>query len=1104
MADSFVPPESVRSAARRGLDLRKKWGRGGLSNAEASEQGIGSGVQRATNLANGDAVNLDTIQRMANFFSRHEKNRGIGEKENDGGPTAGYIAWQLWGGDAGKTWANRILREQDSMKAGNRNNRSDRQRIRAIRQQAQGIVATTLELEPSASDEPTPPADMMVDVAKATQIDPNAHPGAMVALMLSPEQQAQIAAYRVGDMANSEADHVTLLYLADDAELLTGFKNKIIEELAQIASMCSAVGGKLNGYGRFSGNGEMYPVYANYDSSQLFKVRSKLLWKLTELGVELPEDHGFTPHLTLGYLPTSEVMPALDMPDLAMTFDSLSLIWAGERIDMMFFGDDEDYEDDGHEDLGGMAVTVQVSGAAKGFDLDTATESQPLIIGMVRAIKSDGEWALEVLGVPFGGPNGGKDSDEEYFSRRTNIYAEKYATPPAVYYHGYDENGHPSSEPQFIGTAKYDRIDDKGHWYKVILDKTSDYAKRVWNAAKQGFARASSGSITHLVRKERDGHITHWPVAELSIFDAVGKRQPANQYAVALPVLKSVYAQAGLTLPDDIFTDSAQAPEDAAIGGDRTSSQGRASAKATETEQQDNNRSTGVFDMSDVNIQELVAQSVDAAFAQRDAAAKAEADRQAEVANAAKSAADAAVKATREAMQAELDAAKAEAEAAKAAAAEARRLPGGGAHAAKFEVKYDGLSIEDLAFMSGVLNSAKGMRIDGRESSGTTEGLRRALAIRLLDSSEGKADEYRAAKSAMPDAVKSMKANELNYSTLSSYGDDWIGVTYSTQLWDKIRLQTQIVSRIPTVIVPQGSESIVIPVNTTSPTFYKVAQATAQDANPGRVTPTVTTSRMGTTNKTLTVSKLGAAVNYSGELEEDSLIPWVAELRRDLIAEGAEVLEHVVIDGDTATGATTNINDIGGTPAGNEAFLLFDGFRKLALVTNTANSRSAGTLTIEDYLETIKLMGLGGKNAVDKSRVAFILDMFTHWKSLELAELKTQDVYSMPTIEEGVLRRIYGHDVLVTNNMHRANQDATYGLKANPSGKVDLDTASNNTTGSILAVRWDQWRLGYKRNWTFEVQRDAISDSTVIVGMMRVGMVYRDTEASAVSYNVTL
>ncbi len=1103
MADSFVPPQPVRSAARRGLDLRKKWGRGGLSNAEASDQGIGSGVQRATNLANGDAIGLDTIQRMANFFSRHQKNYRPDQRESDGGPTAGTIAWYLWGGNAGRDWANRILREQDSMKAGNRNNRSDRQRIRQIRQQASAIVATTLELEPSASDELTAPA-MPADAAKAVQIDPNAHPGAMVALMLSTEQQAQIAAYRVGDMDNSEADHITLLYLGDDAQLLTGYKNKVIEALACIASECEPVAGKLNGYGRFSGNDEVYPVFANYDSPALFRFRAKIIHELTECCVELPEDHGFTPHLTLGYLPLTGAMPALDVQSLDMNFPGFSLIWAGERIDYMLFGMGEGDEDES-EDEGKVSIEIEVKGdAVKGFELQSA-ETQPIITGIVRAIKSDGEWALEVLGVPFGGHNNGRDSDGEYFSQKTNIYQDKLPSVPAVYFHGWDENNQPATEPAYIGMATYDRTDAKGHWYKVILDKASSYAQRVWTAAKQGIARASSGSITHLVRKERDGHITHWPVAELSIFDAVGKRQPANQYAVAMPVLKSVYAQAGLTLPDDISTDSAQAPEGAAIGDGRTPSQGRASAKANETEQLDMISSTGVLNMSEVNIQELVAQSVAAALAQRDAAAKAEADRQAEITNAVKRATEEAAKATRETLQGEIDAAKAEAEAAKTAAAEARRLPGGGApHVAKFEAKYDGLSIEDLSFMSGVLNSAKGMRIDGRESPGTSEGLRRALAIRLLDSNEGEDAGYNAAKAVMPEAVKGMKANELNYSTLSSYGDEWIGVTYSTQLWDKIRLQTQIVSRIPTVVVPQGSESIVIPVNTTSPTFYKVAQATAQDSNPGRVTPTVTTSRMGTTNKTLTVSKLGAAVNYSGELEEDSLIPWIAELRRDLIVEGAEVLEHVVIDGDTATGGTTNINDIGGTPGGTEAFLLFDGFRKLALVTNTANSRSAGTLTIEDYLETIKLMGLGGKNAVEKSRVSYIVDMFTHWKSLELAELKTQDVYSMPTIEEGVLRRVYGYDVLTTDNMHRANQDATYGLKANTSGKIDLDTASNNTTGSILAVRWDQWRLGYKRNWTFEVQRDAISDSTVIVGMMRVGMVHRDTEASAISYNVTL
>ena len=89
------------------MELRKKYGRGGLDREEASEQGIGSGVQRATNLANGDSISIDTIRRMRSFFARHEKNKDGGEDD------AGYIAWLLWGGDAGQSWVNRVLREVD-------------------------------------------------------------------------------------------------------------------------------------------------------------------------------------------------------------------------------------------------------------------------------------------------------------------------------------------------------------------------------------------------------------------------------------------------------------------------------------------------------------------------------------------------------------------------------------------------------------------------------------------------------------------------------------------------------------------------------------------------------------------------------------------------------------------------------------------------------------------------------------------------------------------------------------------------------------------------------------------------------------------------------
>ena len=55
------------------------------------------------------------------------------------------------------------------------------------------------------------------------------------------------------------------------------------------------------------------------------------------------------------------------------------------------------------------------------------------------------------------------------------------------------------------------------------------------------------------------------------------------------------------------------------------------------------------------------------------------------------------------------------------------------------------------------------------------------------------------------------------------------------------------------------------------------------------------------------------------------------------------------VSGDTETGATTNISDIGGTPGGAEAFLITNGFRKSPLMGvfptafSWSNRRKAGT-----------------------------------------------------------------------------------------------------------------------------------------------------------------
>ena len=104
-AESFKPPASAISNAKRGLELRKKWGRGGLSPSEAAAQGIDSGVTRARKIASGK-VSTHDVRRMS-AFNRHRKNYRPEKKESDGGPTAGTIAWLLWGGTSGVNWAKK-------------------------------------------------------------------------------------------------------------------------------------------------------------------------------------------------------------------------------------------------------------------------------------------------------------------------------------------------------------------------------------------------------------------------------------------------------------------------------------------------------------------------------------------------------------------------------------------------------------------------------------------------------------------------------------------------------------------------------------------------------------------------------------------------------------------------------------------------------------------------------------------------------------------------------------------------------------------------------------------------------------------------------------
>lgn len=102
--ESYTPTDGMIEEAERGLAWREEYGRGGTE----------IGVARARDIANRRNLSRETVGRMVSYFARHEIDKqGQGwSPGEDGYPSAGRIAWALWGGDPGRAWAETIHRQE--------------------------------------------------------------------------------------------------------------------------------------------------------------------------------------------------------------------------------------------------------------------------------------------------------------------------------------------------------------------------------------------------------------------------------------------------------------------------------------------------------------------------------------------------------------------------------------------------------------------------------------------------------------------------------------------------------------------------------------------------------------------------------------------------------------------------------------------------------------------------------------------------------------------------------------------------------------------------------------------------------------------------------
>jgi hypothetical protein len=100
----FTPPEGAREAAKRALDVRE--------TKPPSQRGMTPvGIARARDLQNGVKLSPDTVRRMLNFLTRHEVDKKGSTWDEQG---KGWQAWNGWGGDAGFSWAKKVVGQMEA------------------------------------------------------------------------------------------------------------------------------------------------------------------------------------------------------------------------------------------------------------------------------------------------------------------------------------------------------------------------------------------------------------------------------------------------------------------------------------------------------------------------------------------------------------------------------------------------------------------------------------------------------------------------------------------------------------------------------------------------------------------------------------------------------------------------------------------------------------------------------------------------------------------------------------------------------------------------------------------------------------------------------
>ncbi|WP_062441286.1 hypothetical protein [Herbidospora daliensis] len=393
-----------------------------------------------------------------------------------------------------------------------------------------------------------------------------------------------------------------------------------------------------------------------------------------------------------------------------------------------------------------------------------------------------------------------------------------------------------------------------------------------------------------------------------------------------------------------------------------------------------------------------------------------------------------------------------------------------------------GWTVADVEFCHDLLRAAKE---SGRSKQGPSEELTRTFnAIsegRYRETALVRGDGYEQLDKMWREgrfgsfrdyerAVRAMDTAE------SGFGSQLIGAQYVGELWTGAQAQARVFNLINSF--QMTDPTAYLPVEAGLPALLFVGESTDNNS------ANYATTKTGSNRVQVNARKFVMHQMWSGEMEEDSITPFIPFLRRQAMRSLAHHMDSLVLNGDTTDAATGNINQDDEDPGGTEHFLAFDGIRHAGLVDNTGNSKSvAGAISLNEFraqkgrmLSTTYKHDWGHPN--DPSDLVYIADPETADAVAFLDEVLTVDKFGPgATILNGQQGRVLSHPLISSIDLSKTEAD----------GKVSFDTPANNTKGQIVTFNRGGCVVGNRRSVQVETERIPATDQTRIVYSLRMG-----------------